>query len=198
MSHALRTSEHEVASAFVAKRVAQVPSNTARNWPNPATTRTSQYNQSIKVVMFSPTIYGVNVTDYITVPPASIAKRAGVLGELERLQRDLDRLQDGWAGPGSIAPSDQAKRNVERLLSILPGIAHVPEVEVDEDCGDITLRWPGAKTLAFVLRENDRVLIVKTKVDDRPVVNSKSFNVGEEASIIRYVSDDAEETFSRS
>jgi hypothetical protein len=198
MSHALRTGDHEVVSAFVAKRVVQVPSNTAHHWPNPATTRTSQYNQSVKVVMFSPAVYGVNVTDYIAVSPASVAKRAGVLGELERLQRDLDRLQDGWAGPGSRAPSDKAKRNVERLLSILPDIAHVPEVEVDEDGGDITLRWPGATTLAFVLRGNDRVLIVKTKVDDRPVVNSKSFNVGEEASIMRYVSDDAGETFSRS
>ena len=54
----------------------------------------------------------------------------------------LRRLKQGWAGEGSVAPSDTVCRDIETVSGYLPSGTKQPEVEVDETTGTVTLVWP--------------------------------------------------------
>jgi hypothetical protein len=153
----------------------------------------------MRLMVFDQALYDPRLAELISVPPVVYSALRGVYGELERAQRELERLQDGWAGPGTVAPSERTKQDVERLLTIFSEITRAPEVEVDEESGHVTLRWSGAITLAFVLRGNGKVLVINTDVSDRPVVKSRTFEIQkDEASINRYVMSEAGDTLSGS
>lgn len=57
------------------------------------------------------------------------------------IARDLGRLQAGWAGEGSVAPSTETIRDFFRVATLLPADTREPEAEVDPDDGSVTLRW---------------------------------------------------------
>lgn len=63
------------------------------------------------------------------------------LSERERLLADLGRLQDGWAGPGTVAPSSETFRDVQLALNALDRRARSPSIEVDTEDGATTLCW---------------------------------------------------------
>ena len=108
----------------------------------------------------------------------------------------LERLKDGWSGPSSIAPASSAITDLNKLLPAIPAEAAVPEVEVDEAQGDITLRWtkPGHSTgFSFVLRGDGRALGVKTAIGEKTRVTSHPFDLRrDQERIARFlVSDEA-------
>lgn len=109
---------------------------------------------------------------------------------MERYRRDLERLKDGWAGPGSVAPSSAVLADLDRVLAELPEHYDIPEVEVDPDSGHVTLRWQaqGAQeALAFVISGSRQVLAITTLLGAEPTVASRRFDVAHNDSIARFV-----------
>jgi len=50
-------------------------------------------------------------------------------------------LANGWAGPGSLAPSAAVVRDALRLADLLPRGTSLPDVEVDDSTGHVSLIW---------------------------------------------------------
>lgn len=57
------------------------------------------------------------------------------------LVRELARLTVGWAGPGTVPPSDRVIHDILHVASCLPSGISLPEAEVDPDDGSVVLRW---------------------------------------------------------
>jgi hypothetical protein len=65
---------------------------------------------------------------------------------------ELEKVCDGWAGEGSVAPSLAVLNDVALVLNALPHDAVMPDVEVDEDSGAVALRWiPSEAVKSFSL-----------------------------------------------
>jgi hypothetical protein len=62
---------------------------------------------------------------------------------LEKMLTELGRLQDGWAGVGSISPSSDILRDVEHVIAALDQEIETPEFEIDPDDGCVTMFWQG-------------------------------------------------------
>lgn len=63
--------------------------------------------------------------------------------QADAILSDLGRLVDGWSGPESKAPSENVRQDVTKVLSALSLTDdNLPEVEVDDDDGSVTLVWP--------------------------------------------------------
>jgi hypothetical protein len=81
--------------------------------------------------------------------------------EADQISRELGRLEAGWAGPGSLAPSDQAIRDFELVAPLLPLATVPPSVEVDESDGYISMRWrrtPGGASFTLVFNGKREVM----------------------------------------
>jgi hypothetical protein len=79
----------------------------------------------------------------------------------ENILKMLGRLKDGWAGPGSRRPSEDVLKNLQAVVSLLPGDTKGPDVDVDEEDGDVTLRWWSQgkeRTFSLVFTGNDHVI----------------------------------------
>jgi len=111
---------------------------------------------------------------------------------IERYRSDLERLRDGWCGPGSRAPTPETLADLDRLLAALPSDTTVPEIEVNEDSGSVTLRWQGsfAKALSFVVSGSGQVLAVTTTLAADPIVVSRRFAVSHTDAIARFIESD--------
>jgi hypothetical protein len=68
---------------------------------------------------------------------------------LEVIVTQLARLNDGWAGPGSVAPSEAVLNDALAVSSCLPPNVQPPETEVDAEDGCVTLIWKGEKSVQF-------------------------------------------------
>lgn len=84
--------------------------------------------------------------------------------EWEILLIELGRLIDGWAGPGTIAPSLKIMRDIEEVVPLIQSIARPPAVEVDEGDGYVTLRWtsPNGDTFVLIFNGKQEVIGVHT------------------------------------
>lgn len=58
-----------------------------------------------------------------------------------QIAQDLSRLQNGWAGEGSVPPTPAAIRDLLSVVMLLPTVISEPETEVDPDDGSVVLRW---------------------------------------------------------
>jgi hypothetical protein len=67
---------------------------------------------------------------------------------------ELRELSDGWAGEGSVAPSNQAIEDAERFVSLLPECPPVPTVCAADD-GEILMDWALPDKRAVVGLEGD-------------------------------------------
>jgi hypothetical protein len=129
---------------------------------------------------------------FVSTPQKTV--RTDFIARVEKTRRELDRLQDGWCGPDSRAPSSGVLADFDRILTAIPTGALSPEVEVDDETGNLTLRWSStdrAVGFSFVLRGDRRALAVKTVLGDGPIVTSKTFDlVDGQAAIERYLATD--------
>lgn len=66
------------------------------------------------------------------------------LGLGQSIVRELSRLTAGWAGEGSVAPSNAVLRDMLTVTALLPVDTAEPETEVDPDDGSVVLRWLNA------------------------------------------------------
>lgn len=130
--------------------------------------------------------------DFFVFTPSSVQTLPVFIGRMEKIQRDLERLRDGWSGPGTKAPSEQTLTDFYRLVGAMPAAIRTPEVEVDDETGYITLRWSSQTIgLSFVLRGTGKALLVRTNVGQPTVVSSRTFDLGSQAhSIARYLASD--------
>jgi hypothetical protein len=83
------------------------------------------------------------------------------LTEADQIARELGRLESGWAGPDSLAPSDQAISDFELIAAMLPLDTVPPLVEVDESDGYISLRWrrvPDGTSFTLVFNGKSEVI----------------------------------------
>lgn len=72
----------------------------------------------------------------------------------------LERLSDGWNGPGSEAPSYSVIQDVSRLLQAFDSVRLWPEIEVDDD-GTVVLEWRNGER-AFALSFTGNGFVVGT------------------------------------
>lgn len=130
------------------------------------------------VVVNGNAIYGHSKARELFVFSPPLQSLSASLGEMEKIQRELERLQDGWNGPGSKAPGDQTLTDFYTLIAALPLLVRAPEVEVDEDTGHLTLRWSSETVgLSFILKGSGKALMVKTLVGQPTVVSSETFDL---------------------
>jgi hypothetical protein len=86
----------------------------------------------------------------------------------DRVALELYRLENGWAGSGSIAPSDHIIEDVGAVLDRLPSNASMPHIEVEEDDGSVALRWIASDKLssfALVFQGNGSVIGVSATIN---------------------------------
>lgn len=131
-------------------------------------------------------LFLVNVGAFSAISPS--------VSRTEKICRDLERLEDGWCGAGSLAPSRRTLADLDLLLNAIPHEARAPEVEVDESTGFVTLRWAGAGqpvAFSFVLRGDGQAIAVKTTLTAPTRAVSRLFSIAtEQPAIERYLSSD--------
>ena len=183
--------DHIQAGAFLARRTLPIKNSTIR--PG------SLYRATHGVKAYVPgqiSYPALDLGDHIyglVAPSPMYAVPSMFLTWMEKLRRDLGRLQDGWCGEGSLSPSPQVLADFDHLTAALPLGAGLPEAEVDESTGFVTLRWAPPNQLAgvsFVLRGDGNALCVTTRYDP-PQATSKSFALhSEEGAIARLIETD--------
>jgi hypothetical protein len=115
------------------------------------------------------------------------------LREMDRMLQSLERLQDGWNGGGSIAPNAATLNQLQLLIGTIPPSAAVPEIEVEDDTGSVTMRWASPQfeaVFAFVVTPDGSTVGVKTVVGRETRVYSKKFAAGDSAQVARHIEDD--------
>jgi hypothetical protein len=130
---------------------------------------------------------------YVVNAPRCGAKLSAVKPFAEQITRELDRLTDGWYGPGSKAPGREVLQDLDAVLSQLLTDAPKPDVEIDDDTGAVTLRWGGAEgdiMLALVFNGDRHVVAVTTRVAAGAVATSKVFGIADLSAIDRFLASD--------
>jgi hypothetical protein len=117
--------------------------------------------------------------------------------KMERTRRDLERLADGWCGEGSAAPSESVFSDLDRLLEALPENTTVPQVEVDQDTGAVTLRWQRDgldRALSFIVKGTGQIIAADISLSGKPRAESRRFEATNCEAVERYVASDSELT----
>lgn len=81
----------------------------------------------------------------------------------EDVRRELQALQTAWEDTDFIAPSAQCLRDLDLVLTILPTRARMPDIEVHDDTGRLTLSWRRDGVEGFVVIDlpgNDTAICV--------------------------------------
>jgi hypothetical protein len=131
--------------------------------------------------------------DVLYVAPPAPKAKGTLVARLEKVQRDLERLQDGWNGVGSKAPSPSTLNEFYLFAGALPAALRAPEVEADDETGHVTVRWT-SRTVAvsFILRGDGSALMVRTLVGQPTVVTSKAFDLRQDLhGVARFLASDA-------
>ncbi|HKR92648.1 hypothetical protein [Novosphingobium sp.] len=113
-------------------------------------------------------------------------KAVGWSSCVERMVLDIGRLEAGWDGPGSIAPSPQLLRDIEKTLSVLPVHTREPDVEVDSSDGSVCMRWETPaedQVLSLTFPGNGKVVFVSLVFGQDPRMPA-SCPVGDETRIL--------------
>lgn len=115
------------------------------------------------------------------------ARATEVPSPWEAVQRDLISLQTDWEGTEHTAPSEQALRDLDTVISVLPMNAVMPDVEIDDGNGEITLAWRnlgGNQFISIVIPGNQSVMFLAQL--DNPVVERVSLTGGGDLSLFRH------------
>ncbi|MGY4237295.1 hypothetical protein ACVIIW_006242 [Bradyrhizobium sp. USDA 4449] len=103
----------------------------------------------------------------------------------DRVVRELGRIKDDWAGPGTVAPSKRVLSDVEAVAMRLPSNLKMPAIDVDEEDGSVAIRWVAenrSRSFSLVFRGNGKVSGVLATIEP-PRSSSWSLGVGEEIKI---------------
>ncbi|VVT14839.1 hypothetical protein [Hoeflea sp. EC-HK425] len=107
-----------------------------------------------------------------------------------RIVSELGRLKEGWAGEGSAAPKSSIGRDI---LTVYPQIdARNPDVEIDDETGNVSFRWFGRDALSAVTMNfigEGKIVVTYTRVS---VEGSKfeEFNSAQLQAISAYFMED--------
>jgi hypothetical protein len=110
---------------------------------------------------------------------------AGSRSSSDDVIMELERLEPGWAGAESMAPSQEFIAQIEAVLDQLPPNAAVPLIEVEEEDGSVSLRWIAMdrnRSFSLVFRGNGRVICVGATVEP-PKSKTWSAAIDDEAAI---------------
>lgn len=80
----------------------------------------------------------------------------------------LFKLDDGWDGGGSVAPSDTVKAVAADVFSRLASYVTEAETEVDSSTGEVTLTWfldGGEASVSVNVLPTGRVVVVTARID---------------------------------
>lgn len=88
---------------------------------------------------------------------------AGILdawqSDIERLVDQLGRLNDGWAGKGSVAPTAAVLSDIDAASVVLSDLEIAPIAEVDEGDGSVKLVWEkDERRFCLVFNGNNKVI----------------------------------------
>jgi hypothetical protein len=78
----------------------------------------------------------------------------------DRIVIELARIEPGWAGRGSLPPSEELICSIEALLERAPANTVMPVIEVEEDGSAVALRWvmaDNSRSFSLVFPGNGRV-----------------------------------------
>ncbi len=196
MSEALRPYDHIHAGAFLAPRTLPIETSTVHPNSAYAPAHGVRTHYGFRILDTGREIVEPEFLGGVFVITAPRTVRPNFMKRVEKICGDLERLQDGWCGDESLAPSVRTLSDLYQLLVAIPTDAQVPDVEVDEETGHVALRWTKPEQgagFSFVLRGDGRALAVKTEFGAVTRVTSKPFSVAKEQdAIARYLaSDDA-------
>ncbi|MHA6288090.1 hypothetical protein [Maricaulis sp. CAU 1757] len=108
----------------------------------------------------------------------------GFHARFERTLKDLGRLVDGWAGEGSLAPSEAILLELETVaVGAIPNDCALPEVEVEDDTGAVTLRWTSEnrdKQISMFLGGTGTVILVAVDIDAGVAESPRTFEASPE------------------
>lgn len=136
--------------------------------------------------------------DIRNLTPRQSARSQGWHAHAGTIIRKLARLKEDWAGPGSVRPSPLVIAAVERVASYLPGSTRMPEVEVDDSTGEVTLLWWAedlSSSFSLVFPDGNTVLGVSSALDGKypPIWR---FSIAEERHLERHLVGALEAEFS--
>ena len=103
--------------------------------------------QPARLKKMSETKLSSGAASFASPPPV-----ANVVTALDLILVQIGRLPPEWAGSGSLAPSDNALRDVAAVLTCLPPNTPMPELEVDPEDGYINLLWR--------MKDNSRIFVL--------------------------------------
>lgn len=81
---------------------------------------------------------------------------------------ELGKLENGWAGKGSAAPSRKIIEEIAAVMDLLPKNIAMPSIEVEEEDGMVSLRWiavNGQRSFSLTCQGTGRVTGVVSTVD---------------------------------
>lgn len=111
-------------------------------------------------------------------------------GPWENLRRDLGSLQVLWAQSEHVAPSDQALREFDLVRTLLEAECRTPDIEVDDETGEITLGWrkPDNKGFVCISIEGNGVVSLLAR-SDADIAQQFKLNAGEERDLATILSE---------
>lgn len=118
------------------------------NQARPFSKHTGRAWQQLVFDVFLPEVSNDNCTSGVNDSHRVMAGSTQTAGIGVHIGQDLSRLVEGWAGEGSVAPSDEVIRDLLSVLTLLPPEVVEPDTEVDPDDGSVVLRWLNADATA--------------------------------------------------
>lgn len=79
------------------------------------------------------------------------------------IQSEIERLEDGWDGDGSAAPTAAARQSLAEVIPLIGGTISSADIEVDPSGGEISFKWFSARTdqaLAITILGSGKVIAV--------------------------------------
>jgi hypothetical protein len=157
-----------VATATVARTVVPYLTRVAENWL--LTHRLAKLHDPL----FTTATVVSYVTSFAENPPLTYGpakfygrlfnvatKSTGWSAIAEDIVSELGRLTHGWAGPGTVPPSEEVVNDIERVVGCLSPTVRRPSVEVDDETGHVTLSWLSEdqrRMFSLLFAGNDEVI----------------------------------------
>lgn len=96
------------------------------------------------------------------------ARKLAEASVADKVVLELAKLENGWAGEGTVAPSKKTIEEIGAVLDLLPANVAMPLIEVEEEDGAVSLRWiaaNGPRSFSLVCRGAGRVTGVVATID---------------------------------
>ena len=124
--------------------------------------------------------------------PNDAMRSVDVTSPWEAVQRDLIELQIEWEGTPHTPPSEQALRDLDTVISVLPLNGVMPDVEIDDGNGEITLAWRNLEANKFIslVIPGDQSVMFLAQLDD-PIVERILLTSGGDLHLFKHFQSDA-------